>query len=139
MNRLLLPSLLVAFSCSLLALDAASEVAKVREALSLASVAHDADAFVKLITPEFYATSRSGTLRDRAATLAHLQDARPADLKVELIKSATYGDTVIQTYLQSWTANDGTKHTSYLNEVFTKQGGSWKLAARFGTDIPPAK
>jgi hypothetical protein len=121
------------------ALDATSEIAQVREALSRANAAHDADAFAKLITPGYYATTRTGTLRDRDAALAHVQDTPPADLKVELIKTVTYGDTVIQTNQQSWTANDGTKHTSYVNEVFVKQGGSWKLAARFGTDIPPAK
>jgi len=125
--------------CPMFALDATSEVAQVPAALSRASAAHDADTFAKLITPGFYATSRTGTLRDRDAALAHVQDTPPADLKVELIKTVTYGDTVIQTNLQSWTANDGTKRTSYINEVFVKQGGSWKLAARFGTDIPPAK
>lgn len=125
--------------CPIFALDTTSEIAQVREAITRASIAHDAVAFGKLLTPDFYATARTGVLRDRGQTIDHIQDRRPTDLKLELIKTAAYGDTVIQTFMQSWTANDGAKHTSYLSEVFVKQAGSWKLAARFGTDIPPAK
>lgn len=124
--------------CPMFAFDATSEVAQLREALSRASAAHDADAFAKLLTPGFYATSPTGTIRDRDGALAHFKDDPPADLKIEPIRSVTYDGTVIQTNRHSWTAN-GTKHSNYTNDIFVKQDGSWKLAARFWTDIPPAK
>jgi hypothetical protein len=106
------------------AFDAASEVAELPKALSGAGAAHVAAAYAKLVTREFYQVSRLGIVRDRDAEFGRTQDTRHADLKVEVIKTVVCGETVIQMNLQSWTATDGTKHTSYNGKGEAAPGGT---------------
>ena len=93
------------------------------------------------MTEDFHATSRNGELRDRNAALAFAKSLTlPADLKIEVLKTTVYGDTVLQIKKESWSGSDGSKIQMYVNVVFVKQSGVWKLASSSSTNISsPAK
>jgi len=90
------------------------------------------------MTDDFHPTSRNGVLKDRNAALAFAKTLTlPADLKIEVLKTTVYGDTVLQVKKESWSGSDGSKMQMYVNVVFVKQAGVWNsLLARPPTSGP---
>jgi len=136
MNQLLLLTLL---AFPLAAFDPKSEVDQLRETIDRAYAAKDADALSRCLTPEYFATTRSGVIRDFKSTLDFAKGtAPPADLKKQVLKTSVYGETVIELVRETWTTN-GSKTESYVTNVYVRQSGSWKQASRSSTTIPASK
>ena len=132
--------LILLLALPIFSFDTKSEIAQLNQAIDRAHAVHDIDALAKLMTEDFHAISRNGELRDRKAALAFAKSlALPADFKIEVLKTTVYGDTVLQVKKESWSGSDGSKIQIYVNVVFVKQAGVWKLASSSSTNIPLAK
>jgi len=137
MTRLLLLTLV---ALPLAAFDAQSEVAQLKETMDRAYAAKDADAVSKCVTADYFAVTRSGTIRDLKSTLEFVKSsAPPADLKKQILKTDVYGETVVELVRETWAGSGGAKIETYIINVYVKQSGSWKQASRSSTTLPAPK
>jgi hypothetical protein len=133
--------LLLAFlALPLAAFDAKSEVAQLNEIMDRALAAKDVDTLRKCLAADYFASTRTGVIRDLKSALDLYKTASPpADLKRQILKTSVYGDTVIELVKETWADNSGAKIEIHVTNVYVKQSGSWKQASRSVTTIPAPK
>jgi hypothetical protein len=131
--------LLTVLAFPLAAFDAKSEVAQLNETMDGALAAKDFATLSKCLTADYFASTRSGVIRDFKSTLEFYKTSTPpSDLKRQVLKTSVYGDTVVELVRETWTAN-GDKMESHVTNVYVKQSGSWKQASRSASTISAPK